>query len=252
MRNVKNFRRTAVLLKSPRGEEYMECQIDPKLVVKILIGSVLFLLFAHIVGLISKFYFHHDRVYGLVPFFALYGEQNLSTYYQSFALLTSSLLLGLIGVLEKRNNRKSRYWFGLFGIFLFLSIDEFTAVHESLVHPFRALFNASGVLYYAWVIPYFFLVLVVGALYLKFLLGLEKKTRNLFIVAGFLYVLGALGFELVDGYLASQGVQDLRIYIAGTIEELLEKLGIIVFIFSLLDYLGNHYGDFRISIKHGT
>ena len=82
------------------------------------------------------------------------------------------------------------------------------------------------------------LVILFALVYLRFLLHLPAGTRNLFILAGGLYVGGAL---IVDAVGANEWFQDKGITLAylatGTLEELLEMQGVVVFIFALLRYL---------------
>ena len=83
----------------------------------------------------------------------------------------------------------------------YASLDEALSFHEGLSIPVRDALDVSGVLYFAWVIPYGIAVLILGAACLRFVLRLDRATRNLFIVAGALYVGGAVGFELIGGWL---------------------------------------------------
>jgi hypothetical protein len=59
-------------------------------------------------------------------------DTNIPTWYSSFALFLSSILLAIIATAKKRNkDRYTLHWFFLFGIFLLLSIDEVAMIHES-------------------------------------------------------------------------------------------------------------------------
>ena len=232
--------------------EPMEYTMDPKRIFKQLFIITLFLLFAHVLGVISTYYFNHDQVFGLVPLFNLNHEANIPTFYQCFALLACSVFLAVIANFHHQNGESYFYWGSLAVIFLFLSVDEFAMLHERLVLPFRTMFNATGVLYFAWVIPYAVLVALVGILYLRFLLRLPHRTRMLFVLAGIIYVSGALVLEMADGYFVSKKIDNIGFAIVNTIEEYLEMFGIIVFIYALQDYLGRTFGGLTISIKQGT
>ncbi|MCG8431571.1 MAG: hypothetical protein MJA29_10415 [Candidatus Omnitrophica bacterium] len=224
---------------------------DPRRVFKFLLIVTLLLLCAHILGVISTYYFNHDQVFGLVPLFNFNFEANIPTFYQCLALLACSVLLAVIANYHHKNNSSYFHWASLSAIFLFLSIDEFTMLHEKLVLPFRGMFNTTGFLYFAWVIPYAILVALIGILYLRFLLRLPGRTRTLFIVAGAIYVTGALFFELLDGYFVSNEIKNIGFAIVNTVEEYLEMFGIIVFIYALQDYMGRTIDDLHISIRNG-
>jgi hypothetical protein len=106
-------------------------------------------LFANITGIISKFYFNHGQVYGLVPLFDFNTEANIPTFYSSLALISCSILLAFIFLAHKRQGSSYKPWRGLSIIFLFLSIDEIATIHEWVNDPIQQLLNTSGLLYFA-------------------------------------------------------------------------------------------------------
>ncbi|BAX55144.1 hypothetical protein PDPUS_2_00558 [Photobacterium damselae subsp. piscicida] len=58
------------------------------------------------------------------------------------------------------------------------------------------------------------------------------------IISGFIYVAGALVFELIGGEIASIYGVDALIYAASyTIEEFLETIGVILLIYTVLSYI---------------
>ena len=93
------------------------------------------------------------------------GEANVPTLYSSVALLSSSMLLAFIALAHKRNGSSSLPWVGLALVFLFLSVDEIASIHEKLGGPVRELLGTSGLLYFAWFIPYGIALLVFVAIY---------------------------------------------------------------------------------------
>ena len=111
------------------------------------------------------------------------------------------------------------------------------SIHERLTEPVTALIGETGVFHYAWVLPYGVLVLIVAAVFSRFLMYLPRRTAFFFVVSGALYVAGALGFETLSGYHYS-GFGSLNItYVAlQTVEEILEISGTIMFLYALADY----------------
>jgi len=141
-------------------------------------------------------------------------------------------------------------WLGLAIIFLFLSIDETASFHERLITPVRESLNTSGLLYYAWVIPYGIALTVFVIAYLKFLMSLPKNIMILFVVSGATFVSGALGFELVGGrYVEIHGSSNLLYSFFYTCEEFLEMLGIVIFIYTLLTYIVSQFKFFELSVN---
>ena len=78
---------------------------------------------------------------------------------------------------------------------------------------------------------------------------LPAKTRNLVIWAGALFVGGALGMEMMAAHQDSLNTSNVFLYkLYSTIEELWEKLGVLVFIYALLSYMEKYVGQIQINI----
>jgi hypothetical protein len=176
--------------------------------------------------------------------FNIDAEGNIPAIYSFLALLFSSLLLGVIAHAKNLESCRYKYhWKILSFIFLYLSIDEAIELHEQLIGPTRKLLNATGVLYFTWVVPMGFLVAIFLLSYSKFLFHLPVPTRKLFVAGCALYLGGAIGMEMPGGYLASTtGMQSVPYLIVMTIEESLEMLGIVVFIHALMSYIKIYLG----------
>jgi hypothetical protein len=176
--------------------------------------------------------------------FNLDVERNIPTLYSCLALLFSSLLLGAIAYAKNLDSdRYKNHWKILSFIFLYLSLDEAGQLHEKLINPMRSLLNATGFLYFTWIVPIGFLVAIFLLSYSKFLLHLPVSTKKLFVAAAALYLGGAIGVEMLGGYLASTTGQENVSYVIGTtLEELLEMLGIVVFIHALISYIKIYLG----------
>ena len=248
--------------------------VSPKKVTLILVLVVLCLT---ILGIVSSFVMHSQCRLLLVeenlktrrtlmrePFVKLFGlnrEANVPTFYSTFALLLSSAFLAIIAFAKKKENAPYRlHWKVLSVIFLFLSLDEAAHLHEMTIKPLRSALNASGFLLYTWVILGIVFSLIVLLAYLRFLADLPRKSRNLFLVAGALFVGGALGMEMISGYYDSSYVTqpwthsrfcDFHLNLASlrTVEELLEMLGIVVFIYALMSYISLHVKDWLTLIE---
>ena len=78
---------------------------------------------------------------------------------------------------------------------------------------------------------------------LGFLRQLPQLARRRFVIAGCLYVGGALGIELVLGYWTDlHGTSNVVYAFIDLVEESMEMMGAAFFLYSLLDHLGG-YGD---------
>ncbi|NIZ91122.1 hypothetical protein [Kineococcus rubinsiae] len=92
-----------------------------------------------------------------------------------------------------------RHWRVLSLVFGFLSADELTSMHERLTSPVRSALHLSGALRFSWIVVAVPVVLVGGLLFLRFLRALPAASRWAFVLAGLVYVAGAVGMELVGG-----------------------------------------------------
>jgi len=184
-----------------------------------------------------------------IHFLNMDGEQSLPALFSTALLWTVGLLAGGIACADGLSRLKRIQWGVLGGIFIFLGIDESTSLHERLIHPIREGLNLSGIFYFAWVVPFAILLLVFLVAYTPFLLQLPKDTRWRIVLAGVLYVGGALGCELIDGAWASVHGGENAVYaVLVTIEESLELLGCIVMIRALLLHISAYHPELRLAV----
>ena len=171
------------------------------------------------------------------------GEGNIPAWYSASLLLLCSLLLATIAFAHKQQRGGHvLHWVVLSLIFAFLSLDETAQLHELSIAPLRDIFGTTGFLYYGWIVPAGLCVALFGLAYLRFLARLPARTRRLFLLAGFIFVGGAIGVEAVSGKHASlQGEQNLTYHLIITVEELLEMAGVVLFIYALLDYISRQF-----------
>ncbi|RYY30106.1 MAG: hypothetical protein EOO04_05565, partial [Chitinophagaceae bacterium] len=118
-------------------------------------------------------------------FFNFGHEANFPTFFSSLILLASAILCFYISFGERKYRQdKNRHWQMLGLVFLFLTLDEAVQIHEqTMVVVHYLLPGLPSTLASAWVIPYAVLALAAGLYFLKFVLKLPSRTRNLFILA---------------------------------------------------------------------
>ncbi len=182
--------------------------------------------------------------------FNLDNELSVPNWYQTVMLLADGFLLLVIAAARRKGDPFRRYWKMLGAVFLFMSLDEEAAIHDQTMDTLRGQVHASGVFHFAWVIPALIFVAAAAVFFVPFLKSLPDKTRQTFLLAGALYVGGALGMEMVGGYLHSHHYP-AALYSWETIaEETLEMSGQLLFFYALLCYLRDHVGP--ITFEMGT
>lgn len=209
----------------------MVIHLSPKKILILNVVIIVGLLCLNILAIFSKFYRGNE-----IELFDFDRENNIPSLYSTFNLLVSSVLLFLTASNCKTRNR-SLYlpWLGLSAIFLFLSIDELLSIHEKLGSFLKMFFQTSGIFLYMWVIPYSIAMIVFVLVYAKFVFQLPKNILPLFLGSGAVFVLSAIGLEMLEAHHASQFGKETLLYATYyTCEEFLEMLTIAVFIYALL------------------
>ncbi len=227
-----------------------EIKINSKKTLITLIGIVITLVMLSVWGQRIRYFgvadirgaWHEFLLDQLMQNFYMDAEGNVTTYINALLLFIPSQLLLLIGLWKTSVKDKFRFhWVGLSLIFLFLSFDEMTVLHEQLIKPMRAIVGAKGFLYFAWVIPGAFAVLLFGLIYLFFFLHLDKKFKVLFFISLGVYIGGVVGGEMLSGYYAAAlGQKNFTYAVVASFEESIEMIGCSFIIYSLLEYI-KHY-----------
>lgn len=193
---------------------------------------------AHIYSLVRLA--EHDYVMDRVVWVLNFDQElNIPSAFSFALLICCSALLACIAYsssLKKLNF--TLHWWILSAIFCFLAFDEAFSIHEAIGDLIESRQSTSGALKYVWVVPYGVLALLVLSTYVKFLIHLPVIHRVLFIVAGGLYVGGALGMELLEGAIVDTCPDYcLPLLVMVTLEELMEMTGAALFIYALLHFI---------------
>ena len=174
-------------------------------------------------------------------------EGNITAWFSSDLLLIAGALLLLIARAKTHSaDAYARHWNIMAWVFFFLSMDEIASLHEKLIEPLRNATNAGGWFYFTWIIVAIPLVLLFVLINLRFLLSLPRKTTYHFLVAGAIFVTGAVGFEMLGGIF--HGVAGIYRGLTA-IEETLENLGTGLFIVSLLAYAKANLKNVPVNIE---
>lgn len=174
----------------------------------------------------------------LTAWFDLGGEGNFPSLFGGALFLAAAALLAVAAEGERGRGRPAKEWRGLSFLFVFLALDEWLSFHEALIRPVNILLKTDGVLRFAWVVPYGVMAAVVGLACLNLLRRIPARTRNLFVVAGAVYVAGALGCEMIGGLIEQRvGRDGIAFTLEVLVEESLEMGGAILFIYAIAAYI---------------
>jgi Heparan-alpha-glucosaminide N-acetyltransferase, catalytic len=183
---------------------------------------------------------------GLSSRFDLASDTSVPTFFSS-AVLTVAALLTLLVARDESRPRDRLLWRLLAVILVGMAIDEVARFHEWLGDATDV--GGDGFFYYTWVYFGIALVVGVGAVFLPFVLRQPRRLRNLIVASAALFVGGALLMEMVNANLESSvdaetaerwaefGTDSFRYAMQTTVEELFEMVGVVVFVYALLDEL---------------
>lgn len=204
---------------------------------------VFILVLLHLSTQALSIYGGHESQLGFQRQFNLNEENNIPTWFSSSMFLACSLLLGVIGWAKRgANSTDARSWLLLAAVFLYLSMDEASSLHEMLIPLGEALFQRIGLfnpyLFYSW-LPFGMIALaIIGLINIPFLRNLPKDTRRRFLFAGWIYISGAVVTEMAGGAIAYYvGTNGPPYAMEVAAEEGLEMLGIIAFLYGILMHL---------------
>ncbi|MGI9175892.1 MAG: hypothetical protein ACR2GR_11300 [Rhodothermales bacterium] len=228
--------------KSELSDYTYAVRLRPRKVLLVLLGVVGFLGFAHLAVYAIQILLQ-DRQHelgGFATFFRLSREANLPTFVSALNLLAASLLLSLIAYHKRRLGDAMRWhWAVLAGGMLLMSVDEAAQIHEGLVG--RAVAHVTGpmegIFNYVWYLAYLPLIALLAVMYIPFLRRLPTRYALGFMLAGLLFVGGAVGVEMIESLLNYRGTRHLFWTLSLFVEETCEMLGIVVFIYMLLCYI---------------
>ena len=194
--------------------------------------------------------FGFGRMMGLTRLFSLDAEQNPPALFSAGALLVTAAVCWLCGAQSEK--KEAVFWKPMPIVFAYLAVEEAISLHELLIPPAREFFDARGVFAFAWVIPYGIALLIFLFFISGPLMRLPEKTRNGLVLAGMLFVTGALGFEMIGaGVKYSIPIpwmtESLAFSLCVLCEEILEMLAIALALRTCLRHLTEHSADVSLT-----
>ena len=219
-------------------EMQIKIAVSPRKIIRLLlIGAIFFAVVSAIIQ-VSEYVFGYEDDW--TSLFNVDRELNFPTWYSALMIIACSALLKIIATgKQQQEDRYTKDWLLLSRIFCFMAIDEIVSLHEIFIIPeVSEALNLPWFLHSAWVIPGMIFLLWFIRRYRKFVRHLPPQAQKNFILAGCIYVGGALVMEMIGSHFAESLSQQHIIYtLTTTLEEFLEMLGIILFIHSLFQYL---------------
>lgn len=199
---------------------------------------------AHVAVVAVRLLTGHGNLLGITPLFDLDVEANVPTLVSAVALRGAAALFWVTGSATRRHGRGYvGHWRGLAVVFVLLALDEAAGFHEKLSTPLRETLHLTGVLHYAWIVPYALMVAALAVVYWRFMRSLDRVAQRHLVGAGAVFLAGAVGVEMVGGLIASSTTgTELAFVAAVTCEESLEMIGVALLLRGLVAYNERHFG----------
>lgn len=214
---------------------------------KVFTGVMVCIFILLVLNILSYLDFYYNNLDERAYFFRKTNfnlERNAPTIFASSLHFAASILLAIVAFSKLSIKKIKSFWIFLSILILFIGLDELLVIHEKVGRAFSENVETSGIFFFAWVVPYGIALVLIGLVLLKSLLKLPKKTRLNFIMAGAIFVSGAMGIEMFTGWYVEynqlQNENLLRVpdtFILSTFEELFEMIGIGFFVYSILDFI---------------
>jgi hypothetical protein len=206
--------------------------LDALRTAKVLASIMLVLLAAHVLAMQANF---NDALglkeafgfeYWQVAIFDLDEEESFGTWFSAAILFFAALLFFWQADVCRRSADQMYYWWFVLALgFCLMSVDEVVGLHEYI----NTAFEES-----MWAGLSLGLVAATGLGFLPFLWRYRWRTAGLFLLAGILFVGGAVGVERYSG----TDINSLEYNMLTGIEEGLEMSGVILAIYTVLQLMG--------------
>lgn len=225
--------------------------LNPRKAIIWLSAIATFLLVAHLITIGTPYIFkgfEHGLVRLLFSLFFIDGEGNVPAIFSTWLFLINAVLFWITWQAAGRAGDSRRIWLVLAFVFVFLALDESISIHERLIDPLRLALGATGIFYYAWIIPYGIGVLLLAIFAVPVFWRMPKNIRFWFGLSAVIYIFAAIGLEMISGkYLVMMHEnKDFIWVLMVTLEETLEMAGLILLVYALLLLLRNTYHGFMV------
>ena len=168
-------------------------------------------------------------------------EESFYTWFSTVMLSAAAFICFFLSLKDHGQTKNVKtQWRILGSLFFLLSADEMLSFHERISGMLSTSFTTSGMFEFAWVIPALIIIPIFLFLFFPFIRHLHTHISYTIIIAGAIFVFGAVGMEMIAGIFISENNSQDDVFTSPmyrflvNIEEGLEVLGVIVFIKALL------------------
>lgn len=172
-------------------------------------------------------------------FLNLDSDQSLISFYSGALILIASITTLGVGLCHRRTrSAQAPYWLMLAAVLLYMSMDETISFHEAVGDVLWRRGVVPDFLYFAnWLVFGIPVAIVVGLLFLRFLRMIERPLAARFILAGAIFLGGAIGMEVIANLLYMEQAPTALYLLETVVEEGSELIGMTLYAVTVLDRL---------------
>ena len=232
-------------------EKRTRITLNSRNIVILLSTITILLVVAHLVTIAMPYIFEgfeHGLVRLLFSLFFLDGEGNVPAIFSTWLFLLNAAIFLIVWKAAGLSGDSHKIWLFLSSVFVFLALDESISIHERLINPLRQALGATGIFYYAWIIPYGVGVVLLAIVAIPVFWRMQKRIRFWFGLSAATYLVATIGLEMISGkYLVMMNEQKDIVWIfMVTVEESLEMVGLIILVYAQLLLLRDKHNGFLI------
>jgi hypothetical protein len=184
----------------------------------------------------------HEHVHGTnngdVALFDSNEKLNFPSEGKIVLLLYATVLLAVLGGVA-RTTVDRLCWLGMASVFVLLSTDEMTYLHQRLSNLLHDHLHTHGPLRFAWVAVYVPILLALAIVYWPFWRRLADPLRTRLLVAAVCFAGGAAGVEPIKATLYHDLHWTLAFGLAAAVSDSLELVGLALLTTTLLAAVGH-------------
>ena len=158
---------------------------------------------------------------------------NFPSAMKILLLLSATALFAILGLAVQDRWHRVR-WLGMSGVFVLLTLDEMTYMHQHLSDGLHDLFGTGGPLRFAWILVYLPFVAGLVVIYWPFWRKLANPFRTQLLVAAIGFGGGSGGVEFVKSELYDEHHWKLSFGLVASVSDSLELLGLALLVTALL------------------
>ncbi len=228
-------------------------QIDlsvKKVIVDLEIAAIVLAILS-VAGQSLKYLTIYDEAFGLIPLVNMAKALSIPTIFTVLVAFVSAILLGIITAVKLSTKDEYRgQWLGLAIFFFLTALDKGSAMGTYFFKQFRNLMRTFIPAFpeQKWITTFVILMIILIVFYSRFIKTLPQKTRLWSLISLLVYYAGFLFIErFADHYAALYTIDNLPYHILFSIGKMLEISGLILWIKTLLEYLGATFPEITYS-----